>query len=66
MTAQTRHIKVNQIYYDYKPKNAAPCSVTPPVPWIQMKGKWLAKAGFNINTPIKIEIFDGKLVLIAE
>jgi len=66
MTTQTRHIKVNHIYYDYKPKNAEPYSATPPVPWIQMKGKWLAKAGFNINTPIKIEVSEGRLVLIAE
>ena len=66
MTTQTRHIKVNHIYYDYKPKNASPNSVTPPVPWIQMKGKWLAKAGFTINTPIKIEVFEGKLVLTIE
>ncbi|WP_353375032.1 SymE family type I addiction module toxin [Microbulbifer sp. NBRC 101763] len=40
--------------------------MTPPVPWIQLKGKWLAKAGFNIDTPIKIEVNDGKLVLTAE
>lgn len=66
MSTQTRHIKVNHIYYDYKPKNARPNSVTPPVPWIQMKGKWLAKAGFNIDTPIKIEVSNGRLVLIAE
>ncbi|WP_444901921.1 SymE family type I addiction module toxin [Microbulbifer sp. SSSA007] len=36
------------------------------MPWIQLKGKWLAKAGFNIDTPIKIEVNDGKLVLTAE
>jgi len=43
-----------------------PGSVTPPVPWIQLKGKWLAKAGFNINTPIKVEVDDGRLVLTTE
>ena len=66
MSTQTKHIKVNKIYYDYKPKNAEPCSVTPPVPWIQLKGKWLAKAGFNIDTPIRIEISNGRLILTAE
>ena len=65
MTAP-KHIKVNKIYYDYKPKNAEPGSVTPPVPWIQLKGKWLAKAGFNIDTPIKVEVADGRLILTTE
>ena len=65
MTTQTRQIKVNHIYYDYKPKNAEPHSVTPPVPWIQMKGKWLAKAGFAIDTPVTIEVQHGKLILTA-
>ncbi|MBL4827098.1 MAG: type I toxin-antitoxin system SymE family toxin [Spongiibacteraceae bacterium] len=66
MTAQTKHIKVNKIYYDYKPKNAGPYSVTPPVPWIQLKGKWLAKSGFTIDTPIKVEVANGRLVLTTE
>ena len=66
MTVQTKHIKVNKIYYDYKPKNAGPYSVTPPVPWIQLKGKWLTEAGFNINTPIRVEVTDGQLVLTVE
>jgi len=36
------------------------------VPWIQLKGKWLAKAGFTIDTPIKVEVANGRLVLAAE
>ncbi|WP_444895182.1 SymE family type I addiction module toxin [Microbulbifer sp. SSSA005] len=28
-----------------------------------MKGKWLAKTGFTINTPVTIEVSDGKLIL---
>jgi hypothetical protein len=63
---QTRRIKVNHTYYDYKPKNAGPYWVTPPVPWIRMRGKWLEKAGFTIDTPIKITVSDGCLVLTAE
>ena len=66
MSTQTRHIKVNHIYYDYKPKNANTNSVTPPVLWIQMKRKWLAKAGFTIDTPVRVEVSDGRLVLTAE
>ncbi len=40
--------------------------ISEPVPWVQMKGKWLAKAGFTIDTPIKVEVAEGRLVLTAE
>ena len=66
MTTETKHIKVNKIHYDYKPKDAESYSVAPPLPWIHLKGQWLAKAGFNIDTPIKIEIADGRLILTTE
>ena len=66
----TRKIKVNQITYTRTIKDkyhsAFDQHINEPVPWVQMKGKWLAKAGFNIDTPITIEISDGKLVLTAE
>lgn len=36
------------------------------VPWIQMKGLWLEQAGFEINTPIKVRIMSGSLVLTTQ
>jgi len=36
------------------------------VPWINIQGQWLLKAGFEINTPIKVRVMDGCLVLTAE
>jgi len=33
---------------------------------IQMKGHWLQQAGFEIDTPVKIRVMDGCLVLTAE
>ncbi len=67
MTTRTKHIKVTKFYYDYKPKNAGPYSPPiPPVPWLQLKGKWLAKIGFTIDTPIKVEAAEGQLILTAE
>ncbi|MEJ2446309.1 MAG: SymE family type I addiction module toxin [Exilibacterium sp.] len=65
-TQKIRHIKVNQIVYDYKPKRTPANFVMPPVPWVQLKGKWLEKAGFTIDTPIRIEVSEGRLVLTAE
>jgi toxic protein SymE len=36
------------------------------VPWIQLKGYWLQQAGFEINTPLKVRVMPGCLVLTVE
>lgn len=36
------------------------------VPWVQMRGQWLEQIGFTIDTPIKIRVMDGCLVLTIE
>jgi len=36
-----------------------------PVPWIQLKGYWLEQAGFSIDTPVLVEVSEGKLVITA-
>ena len=33
------------------------------VPFINLKGKWLGELGFNIDTPIKVECEEGKLII---
>ncbi len=63
---QTRRIKVTQTYYDYRPKDYPAHRGLRSVPWIQMRGYWLEQAGFTINTPIKIRVMDGCLVLTSE
>jgi hypothetical protein len=32
-------------------------------PWLQMRGDWLAAAGFDIKTPVRIRVMKGCLVL---
>ena len=51
-----RHIKVNQIHYDYRTKQQPLNSGCRSAPWIQMKGHWLRQAGFDIDTPIKVRV----------
>jgi hypothetical protein len=53
-------IKVGKTFYPYpnKPDRA--------VPWIQLRGLWLAQAGFGIDTPIRVRIMPGCLVLTTE
>ena len=64
---QERTIKVTRIYYEYKPKrNENRYGSSQAVPWIQMRGKWLEQAGFSIDTPVKIRVMDGCLVLTTE
>ena len=36
------------------------------VPWINIQGQWLERAGFSIHTPIKVRVMEGCLVLTAE
>jgi hypothetical protein len=31
--------------------------------WLQMKGRWLAQAGFDIRVPVRIRVMHGCLVL---
>lgn len=64
-TCQERNIKVNQIHYMYTLKDD-PAGCGRPVPWIQLKGHWLQQAGFEINTPVKVKVMDGCLVLTTQ
>jgi toxic protein SymE len=38
----------------------------PRVPWIRMRGKWLARAGFNPDTRIRVRVMEGCLVITAD
>jgi hypothetical protein len=59
---QERKIKVNQICYMRKLKDD-PVGAGRPVPWIQLKGYWLQQVGFEINTPVRVRVMKGCLVL---
>jgi toxic protein SymE len=61
-TCEERFIKVNEIHYLYRLKGD-PAGAGRPVPWIQLKGYWLQRAGFEIDTPVKVRVMDGCLVL---
>jgi len=62
---QERRIKVNQAHYLYRLKDDQ-AGAGRPVPWIRLKGHWLQQAGFEINTPVKIRVMEGCLVLTTE
>jgi toxic protein SymE len=58
----TRRIKMGRIIYDYRRKDHSQACV----PWLQLKGHWLERAGFEIGAPISVRVMEGCLVLIAE
>jgi len=64
-TCQERCIKVNRAYYLHRLKDDH-AGASRPIPWIQLKGYWLQQAGFGINTPVKVRVMEGCLVLTTE
>lgn len=49
---------------DTNPNRRAYAQIT--VPWLNLKGKWLQEAGFEIGTPIIIMVAPGRLVISIE
>ncbi|MGY6130035.1 SymE family type I addiction module toxin (plasmid) [Paraburkholderia strydomiana] len=37
----------------------------PPAPWIRLSGTWLERAGFRISAKIRVDVFEGKLVITS-
>jgi hypothetical protein len=64
-----RRITVGKLFYDYPPRKEDPPGMpkrSVVVPWVQMKGRWLAQAGFDIRVPVRIRVMHGCLVLTVE
>lgn len=59
-----RHIKVAESIYINRTKHN-PEGYGRSIPLIQIKGYWLQQTGFEIGTPITVEVTDGRLVLTA-
>ena len=61
-----RQLKVRQSYYSHQyhsPSYRLAYKPPKPVPWVEIKGYWLNKAGFNIGTPLSVEVKQGCIVL---
>lgn len=61
--SQERYIKVSGVFYDYLPQAQLPNTACRAVPRLQIKGHWLKQAGFEIDTPVKIRVMEGCLVV---
>ncbi|VAX06246.1 hypothetical protein MNBD_ALPHA03-1460 [hydrothermal vent metagenome] len=64
-TCHERHIKVNHTYYTH-PHKDNPSGAGRRIPQVLLKGDWLQQAGFEIDTPLKIRVMEGCLVVTTE
>ena len=63
-----RHLKVHpgQYYQSFDPVRVHRLKQPrPPVPWVHVKGYCLAEAGFEVGTPLQVEVSEGRLVISA-
>ncbi len=60
--AYQRQLKVREAYHSYQLRQHQPT----PVGEIHLKGHWLIQAGFEIDTPVKVQVMEGCLVVTAE
>ena len=64
ITKPQRQLTVRESYYEYQSKQHPKQRVT--IGQILLKGHWLIQAGFSVNSPVTIQIEQGRLVLTAE
>ncbi len=60
-----RHLKVREGYRDYCLKNQSHKG-NPTIPFILLKGIWLEKAGFTIDTPLSVIVRKNFLLLVPQ
>ena len=61
-----RRLTVGDQLYDYPERADGTPRRAARVPWLQMRGHWLAAAGFGIRTPVRVRVMQGCLVLTVE
>jgi len=64
-TPTERRLTVGTQYYEYPDRVAEPRPARR-VPWLQMRVDWLAAAGFDIKTPVRVRVMRGCLVLTVD
>ena len=61
---QQRQLKVREAYHSYQLSQNG--HQRTPIGEIHLKGHWLIKAGFEIDSPVKVRVMEGCLVLTNE
>lgn len=61
---EERRLKVYASHY--APRANEDHAANRPVPWVQLKGDWLARAGFAIHAALKVRVMRGCIVVTVE
>lgn len=61
---QERQLKIREAYHSYQPSQN--CHQRTPISEIHLKGHWLIQARFEIDSPVKVRVMEGCLVLTSE
>ena len=61
-----RRLTVRDQIYAYPERLDGTPSRMVKVPWLQMRGHWLAAAGFDIRKPVRVRVMQGCLVLTTD
>ena len=59
----TRRLKVKRGWYDYQGRQ--PLKQQSTIAEILLKGKWLAEAGFEINSNVEIQVQQRRIVITS-
>ena len=62
-TASHRQLKVKRGWYEYQGRQ--PLKQQSTIAEILLKGKWLAEAGFEIDSNVEIQVQQQRIVIIA-
>ena len=63
-TKQRRQLKVKRGWYDYQGRQTRQQQST--IAEINLKGKWLAGAGFEINSNVEIQVQQRRIVIVID
>lgn len=58
-------LKVRSGHYDYTVKRQHSYHVSPPVPFVLIKGYWLEQVKFDIGKIVNVELKENQLILTA-
>ncbi|HBR98092.1 MAG TPA: hypothetical protein DD979_12045 [Gammaproteobacteria bacterium] len=62
---KNRTLKVRKTHRDYILKDK-PYQGNPATPFLLLKGTWLEKAGFTIDTPVSVTVHKNRLILVPK
>ena len=60
-----RRLTVGTQFYEYPNRTLEPRPARR-VPWLQMRGDWLAAAGFDIQDPVRVRVMPSCLVVTID